>query len=149
MIVIELLYLGALIVAIMAGLWWIVFRKEGQTKLKASEDEDPPGRREMRRKRKIKLEMRRVEVINLRGNRRKAMGRDRSFLLRMIVRVKTREERKIGTIKMKRMNPNSHKITDNHNHNNCLRSIYPLELLITDKRSNKATVSMKNMKKNN
>ena len=41
MIVIELLYLGALIVAIMAGLWWIVFRKEGQTKLKASEDEDP------------------------------------------------------------------------------------------------------------
>ena len=102
----------------------------------------------MRRRRKIKLEMRPVEVINLSGNRRKAMGRDRSFLLRMMRRVKTREKRKIGTIKMKRMNPNSHKITDNHNHNDCQRSIYLLELLITDKRSNKATVSRNNMNKN-
>ena len=46
MIVIELLYLGALVVAIAAGLWWIVFRKEGQAKLKASEDEDPPKEEE-------------------------------------------------------------------------------------------------------
>ena len=102
----------------------------------------------MRRRRIIRLEMRRVEVINLSGNRRKMTGRDRSFLLRMMKRIKTREKRKMGTIKRKSMNLNSHKITNYQNNKDCQRSIYPLELLTTDKMSNKATVSMQNMKKN-
>ena len=55
----------------------------------------------MRRRRKIRLEMRGVEVVNLSGNRRKTIGRGRSILLRMMMRIITREERKIGTIKRK------------------------------------------------